>query len=65
MKRENYKEKRGKERVILNKRIKQKIAKREREREREKFNWTKLRNPLAYSALHYLDAKCLLILSIS
>ena len=38
MKRENYKEKRGKERVILNKRIKQKIAKREREREREKFN---------------------------
>ena len=36
MKRENYKEKRGKERVILNKRIKQKIAKRERERERER-----------------------------
>lgn len=32
MKRENYKEKRGKERVILNKRIKQKIAKKKRER---------------------------------
>lgn len=35
MKRENYKEKRGKERVILNKRIKQKIAKK---KERKKFN---------------------------